>query len=239
MNMANQNRVVVITGGTGFLGTAVSAAYLKAAHPVAIPYIFEREIEQFETHVGDLKSGATLIQANVTVETEVIAFFENVSEQLGPVDILVNIVGGYVGGIPVAELDEEKWDFMMNLNMKSAFFCCKAALSHMLERKYGKIVNVSARAGLSGIAGLSAYCVSKGGVRVFTESLAEEVKDSGINVNAIMPSVIDTPGNRQSMPDEDHSRWVPPSEIAKVIMFLTSDDAAVINGAAIPVYGRA
>ena len=109
----------------------------------------------------------------------------------------------------------------------------------MTERKYGKIVNVSARAGLSGIGGLSAYCVSKGGVRLLTESIAEEVKDLGVNVNAIMPSIINTSANRKAMPDKDHSRWVSPSEIAKVVCFLTSDDAAIINGAAIPVYGRA
>ena len=96
-----------------------------------------------------------------------------------------------------------------------------------------------ALSGLSGVAGLSAYCVSKGGVRVLTESIAEEVKDSGINVNAIMPSIIDTPANRTAMPDEDYSRWVSPTDIAKVILFLTSDDASVINGASIPVYGRA
>lgn len=109
----------------------------------------------------------------------------------------------------------------------------------MTERGYGKIINVSARAGLKGEAGLSAYCVSKGGVRTLTESLAAEVMDSGVNVNAIMPSIMDTPANREAMPDEEHDRWVAPVDVAKVICFLSSDDAAVINGAAIPVYGRA
>ena len=109
----------------------------------------------------------------------------------------------------------------------------------MTAQSYGKIINVSARAGLKGEAGLSAYCVSKGGVRTLTESLAAEVMDSGVNVNAIMPSIMDTPANREAMPDEEHDRWVAPVDVAKVICFLTSDDATIINGAAIPVYGRA
>ncbi|MDE0503255.1 MAG: SDR family NAD(P)-dependent oxidoreductase [Candidatus Poribacteria bacterium] len=230
---------VAITGGTGALGTAVCEAYLRQGCQVAIPFIFDHEIEGFEKEIGDLKSRVTLIRASVTEEPEVDSFFQTVLDKFGKIDILVNIVGGFKGGIPVSELGVEDWDAMMNLNLKSAFLSCKAILPHMKERKSGKIVNVSARAGLSGIAGLSAYCVSKGGVRVLTESIAEEVKDIGINVNAIMPSIIDTPANRSAMPDEDHSLWVSPTDIAKVIQFLTSDDAAVINGASIPVYGRA
>ena len=116
---------------------------------------------------------------------------------------------------------------------------CKAVLPHMIERGCGKIVNVSARAGLAGTAGMSAYCVSKGGVRTLTESIAEEVKDKGININAIMPSIIDTQANRQSMPKADFSKWVSPHQIAKVVRFLVSEDAQIINGAAIPVYGQA
>ncbi len=237
--MENPNRIVIVTGGTGVLGTAVTEAFLKKGYPVTVPYIYEREIERFERQIGDLKAQVTLLRANVTVEAEVQDLFQTVLDKFGQIDILVNIVGGFIGGIPVTEMEMEKWDFMMNMNLKSAFLCCKAVLPQMIERRYGKIVNVSARAGLGGSAGLSAYCVSKSGVRVLTESIAEEVKDHGINVNSIMPSIIDTPANRKSMPEADHSRWVPPSEIAKVILFLTSDDAAIINGAAIPVYGRA
>lgn len=230
---------VVITGGTGALGTAVCETYLRLGCQVAIPFIFDHEIEGFEKEIGDLKSRVTLIRASVTAEAEVNSFFQTVLSKFEKIDILVNIVGGFKGGVPVSELDVEDWDAMMNLNLKSAFLSCRAILPHMKERKSGKIVNVSARAGLGGIAGLSAYCVSKGGVRLLTESIAEEVKDLGINVNAIMPSIIDTDANRKAMPEEDYSRWVSPPDIAKVILFLTSDDASIINGAAIPVYGRA
>ena len=196
-------------------------------------------MKRFKQFNPELSKNVPFLFANVTEEAEVQKTVEAFVSKFGSLDVLINIVGGFVGGIPTAELEEDRWDFMMDLNLKSVFLCCKAAIPHMTESGYGKIINVSARAGLKGEAGLSAYCVSKGGVRTLTESLAAEVMDSGINVNAIMPSIMDTPANRESMPDEEHDRWVPPEDVAKVICFLTSDDATIINGAAIPVYGRA
>lgn len=237
--MTKQNRNVLVTGGTGILGSAVTKAYLTQGDTVAVTYLFDNEVDRFKQHNPELSGDVNFLFANVTEETEVQQTIQTFITQFGHLDILVNIVGGFVGGIPTAELEEDRWDFMMNLNLKSVFLCCKTVIPHMTERGYGKIVNVSARAGLKGEAGLSAYCVSKGGVRTLTESLAAEVMDSGINVNAIMPSIMDTPANREAMPDEDHSRWVAPTDVAKVICFLTSDDATIINGAAIPVYGRA
>ena len=237
--MAKQNRNVLITGGTGILGSAVTKAYLAQGDTVAVTYLFENEVETFRQSNPERIEDITFLFANVTVEAEVQKAIDVFLSEFGQLDVLVNIVGGFIGGIPTAELEEERWDFMMNLNLKSVFLCCKTAIPHMTAQGSGKIVNVSARAGLKGEAGLSAYCVSKGGVRTLTESLAAEVMDSGVNVNAIMPSIMDTPMNREAMPDEDHDRWVAPTDVAKVICFLTSDDAAIINGAAIPVYGRA
>ncbi len=237
--MLNQNRNVLITGGTGILGSAVTKAYLAKDDNVAVTYLFDDEVQRFNQHNPEICEDVTFLFANVTVAEEVQKTIDTFINQFGHLDILVNIVGGFVGGIPIAELEEDRWDFMMNLNLKSVFLCSKAVIPHMTERGFGKIVNVSARAGLKGEAGLSAYCVSKGGVRTFTESLAAEIMDSGINVNCIMPSIMDTPMNREAMPDEDHSRWVKTDDVARVICFLTSDDASIINGAAIPVYGRA
>lgn len=237
--MTQQRRNVLITGGTGILGSTVTQAYLAQGDTVAVTYLFDDEVERFKEAHPDLSENVTFLFANVTEEAEVQKTVDAFLSTFGSLDVLVNIVGGFVGGIPTADLEESRWDFMMNLNLKSVFLCCKAVIPHMTEQGYGKIVNVSARAGLKGEAGLSAYCVSKGGVRTLTESLAAEVMDSGVNVNAIMPSIMDTPMNREAMPDEEHDRWVAPAEVAKVIRFLTSDDAAVINGAAIPVYGRA
>ncbi len=233
------DRFAVVTGGTGALGTVVTASLLKEGYQVAVPYTSERNIEPFERQIGPLKSQVTLIRADLTVETEVQNFVQTTLNQFGQIDVLINTIGGFVGGISVAEMAEERWNFMMDLNLKSIFLCCKAVLPHMIERKCGKIVNTSARAGLSGAAGLGAYAVSKSGVRILTESIAEEVKDLEINVNSLLVSIMDTPANREGMPDEDHSRWVSPDDIAKVILFLISDDAAIINGAAIPVYGKA
>lgn len=237
--MTKQNRNVLITGGTGILGSAVTKAYLDQGDTVAVTYLFENEVERFKEYNPELSEDVTFIFANVTEAAEVQNSIREFLFQFDRLDVLVNIVGGFVGGIPTAELEVDRWDFMMDLNLKSVFLCCKTAIPHMTAQGYGKIVNVSARAGLKGEAGLSAYCVSKGGVRTLTESLAAEVMDSGVNVNAIMPSIMDTPMNREAMPDEEHDRWVAPADVAKVICFLTSDDAAVINGATIPVYGRA
>lgn len=234
-----EKQFAIVTGGTGALGTVATEALLKEGYQVAVPYTSARNAEQFEHQIGDLKAGVTLVHADLTVETNVQSFVQTTLDNFGQIDVLVNTIGGFVGGISIAEMDEERWDFMMNLNLKSIFLCCKAVLPHMIKRKYGKIVNTSARAGLSGIAGLGAYSVSKNGVRILTESIAEEVKDLGINANCLLVSIIDTLANREGMPDEDHSRWVTPNDIAKVILFLISDDAAIINGAAIPVYGRA
>ncbi len=237
--MAKQKRNVLITGGTGFLGSTVTKAFLAQGDTVAVTYLFDNEVERFKQYNPDLSEKVTFIYANVTKESDVQKTVQTFLGQFDHLDIVVNIVGGFVGGIPAVELDEDRWDFMMNLNLKSVFLCCKTVIPHMTERGFGKIVNISARAGLKGESGLSAYCVSKGGVRTLTEALAAEVMDSGINVNCIMPSIMDTPMNREAMPDEDHSRWVKTEDVAKVICFLTSDDSAIINGAAIPVYGRA
>ncbi len=234
-----EKRFAVVTGGTGALGAVVTEALLREGYQIAVPYTSERNIEPFERQIGALKARVTLIRTDLTVETEVQNFVQTTLDKFGQIDVLVNTVGGFVGGIPVADMAEERWNFMMDLNLKSIFLCCKAVLPHMIERECGKIVNTSARAGLSGVAGLGAYSVSKNGVRILTESIAEEVKDLGINVNSLLVSIIDTPANRKGMPDEDHSRWVSPDDIAKVILFLISDAAAIINGAAIPVYGRA
>ena len=237
--MTKQSRNVLITGGTGILGSAVTKAYLAQGDTVAVTYLFEEEVETFKRYNREESDAVNFLFANVTEEGDVEKLFTDFIERVGTLDVLVNIVGGFVGGIPAAELPVERWDFMMALNLKSVFLCCKTAIPYMTAQGSGKILNVSARAGLKGEAGLSAYCVSKGGVRTLTESLAAEVMDSGVNVNAIMPSVMDTPANRKAMPDAEHDRWVDPAAVAKVICFLTSEDSAIINGAAIPVYGRA
>ncbi|MFQ5827434.1 MAG: SDR family oxidoreductase [Dehalococcoidia bacterium] len=236
--MRLDNQVAIITGGTGGLGLAVVKAFLQDGAQVVAPYRSHSKLEGLLSHLGDLKGRLTSLQADVTQRESVTALVAKTLEQFGKTDILINIVGGFAGGTSVAETDEEAWDNMMSLNLKSAFLCCRAVVPHMVERGRGKIISVSSRAALKGGARVSAYSASKAGVIILTESLAEEVKDSNINVNAILPSVIDTEANRQARPKADFSRWVKPEEIAQVMLFLVSEEARALNGAAIPVYGR-
>ncbi len=154
------------------------------------------------------------------------------------VDVLVNTVGGYRGGKPVHEDDLANWDFLFNINVRTTLLACRAVIPEMLRQGRGKIVNVASRTGLMGSAGYSAYSASKSAVLRLTESLAQELKDSNINVNCVMPATIDTPQNRQASPGADFSKWVEPAAIADVILFLASDAARAITGAALPVFGR-
>ena len=213
--------------------------FLQDGFQIAVTYVFDSEVDPFLEQTIDFEQQVNLHQVDVTDPIQVQRFTATIINQFEGIDVVANIAGGFIGGLSVSEMDTEKWDFMMDLNLKSVFLMCKAVLPHMIERSSGKIVNVSARAGLAGAAGMGAYCVSKGGVRTLTESIAEEVKERGININAIMPSIIDTQANRQSMPKADFSKWVSPHQIAKVVRFLVSEDAQIINGAAIPVYGQA
>jgi NAD(P)-dependent dehydrogenase (short-subunit alcohol dehydrogenase family) len=158
--------------------------------------------------------------------------------RFGTIDALVNTVGGWRGGKPTHETDLADWDFLFHVNLRTTLLCCRAVVPQMLRQGHGKIVNVASRDGLAGSAGYSAYSASKSAVLRLTESMAEELKTANINVNCIMPGTIDTPQNRKAIPKGDYSKWVEPAALADVILFLISDAARAINGAAVPVYGR-
>ena len=158
--------------------------------------------------------------------------------RFGRIDVLVHTVGGYTGGSPLYETSLESWDRMINLNARTAFLICQAVIPQMLAAGGGKIVTVAAGAGREGRAKLSAYSAAKGAVIRLTESMAAELRQRGINVNCILPGTIDTPENRQAMPNADSSRWVAPASLADVVLFLASDAARDVHGAALPVIGR-
>jgi NAD(P)-dependent dehydrogenase (short-subunit alcohol dehydrogenase family) len=141
-------------------------------------------------------------------------------------------------GPPLHETEDKDWDFMMDLNARTVFNCCRAVIPHMLEQGQGSIVNVSARAAVQGKARMAPYCASKAVVITLTESLAAEHKFNNINVNCILPGTIDTPQNRHAMPDADYENWVPPAAIADTVLFLASSAARHVSGAAIPIFGR-
>lgn len=232
-----EGKTVLITGGTGALGREASLAFLKSNATAAITHVTDREISQLESTLGSLMSKVMLLKADIGDEQQVKKMVSDVVKKYGRIDILINVVGGYVGGKKVTEMTEKEWDLMMHLNLKTAFLISKHVVEQMVKQGSGKVVHVAARLGLKGIAGNSAYGASKSGLIRLVESLSDEVKDKNINVNCIMPSIIDTGANRKDMQGADFSKWVKPSEIARVMLFLTSDDSKQIHGAAIPVYG--
>ena len=228
------NKVVLITGGTGALGSTVTKAFIASNAMATIStYIIDEEMENEKSEI----KAAELIKSDITKEDEVKKLVSNVIEKHGHIHILINVVGGYLGGKSVAELDEKEWDTMMNMNLKSAFLISKHIIPIMVSTRYGKIVHISSRTGLRSDGYDSAYAASKSGLIRLVESISEEVKESNININCILPSVIDTQANRKAMPDADFNKWLKTEDLANVILFLCSEEAKAINGAAIPTYG--
>jgi NAD(P)-dependent dehydrogenase (short-subunit alcohol dehydrogenase family) len=201
----------------------------------------EDKLKELIDFVGSSKDRLVSVQTDVTNENSVQALFQQVISQYGRVGILLNIVGGFKGGEEIVNTKVNDWDFELNINLKSAFLCSKAALSYMIRQNYGKIVSVSSRTAAEKRYRVKdgAYAVSKAGIIVLTETMAEEVKKYDINVNCILPSTIDTPDNRRNFPNADFSKWVKPEQVAEVMLFLVSDESRAISGASIPVYGKA
>ena len=233
-------KVAIVTGATGSLGRVVTKILLENGAKVVTPYRTSERQDELANFVGVFSSALTGIQADVTDVKSVQNLLKKTLEMHGRVDILLNIAGTYIGGKDVAETEESEWDFMMATNLKSVFLCSKAVLPTMIRQNFGRIVSVAARPAVEKRLRVKsgAYAVSKAGVVVLTETMAEEVKKYDINVNCVMPSTIDTPNNRKNLVRTDSANWVKPEDIAKVILFLVSDDSKVISGAAIPVYGK-
>lgn len=236
--MILKDRVVLISGAAGELGTA--AAHRFAVEGAKLVLVDNRP-DRLAEACDDLRKeyDALLIgNADVINARSVGKLIEMVLRERERLDVLINIVGGHRSGSPLWETNLDTFDFMMALNAKSVFLMAGAAAPHMIEQGYGKIVNIGASAGLRGKKGNSAYAASKSAVIRLTESLSAEIKEHGVNVNCVLPSVIDTPMNREAMPDADYEKWVKPEELAEVLLFLSSDASRAIHGAAIPVYGR-
>jgi len=232
------NRVVIVTGASGNLGQAVARAFQAAGARLAL---VDRAADRLQQIYPDLAGSGTHFLAGSVDVTDADAVAATVAETINRferIDVLVNAVGGYHGGTPLHETSLETWDLMFNLNARSVFVASRAVIPHMMRQRSGKIINVAARAGLQGGAKMAVYSASKSAVVRLTEGMAAELKGSGINVNCLLPGTIDTPQNRQAMPDADYSRWVKPEAIADAILFLASDAARDVHGAALPVFGR-
>jgi NAD(P)-dependent dehydrogenase (short-subunit alcohol dehydrogenase family) len=230
-----KGKVVLVAGGTGGLGRAVSLAFLAAGARVVTTYYLAAEFEALKAAAsgGDLQ-GESL---DVTDEPATTHAVQRIVEAHGRIDALVNTVGGYAGGARLWEADAKTLDRMLSLNLRAGFVLSRAVVPVMLKQRCGAIVNIAAKAALDPPGGAAAYAASKAAALAMLESLAADLKGTGVRANTIVPSIIDTEANRQSMPDADHSKWPKPEDIAKVILFLCSEDAKVVHGAAIPVYG--
>lgn len=234
-------KIAVISGAGGNLGMALIRRFSAEGVRLALVDLKEDTLRVRLREAG-LDDNQMIIGAiDLTQKKAAVdEFVDHVMGHYGRVDILVNVAGGFRSTGAVHESDEEIWDFMMNMNAKTAFLLSAAVARTMVQGRHaGRIVNIAARAGVAGVPGIAPYSASKSAVLRLTEAMAAELAQHSINVNAVMPSVIDTPQNRKSDPAADYSRWVTPESLADVIAFLASDAARDISGAAIPVYGRA
>ncbi len=231
--MSQASQRVVITGAAGALGAGVARVFMAAGASLAL-------IDHAKPSQGLLEAIGSahvfLDGVDLTDPAQARRAMDTAAAKLGGIDALINIAGGFRWET-VADGSLETWDFLYAINLKTAVCACKAVLAHF-PAAGGRIVNVGAAAAAKAGTGMGAYTASKAGVAKLTEALAEELKDKGINVNAVLPTIIDTPANRADMPKADFSRWVDPQALADVIVFLSSHAARAITGASIQVSGR-
>jgi NAD(P)-dependent dehydrogenase (short-subunit alcohol dehydrogenase family) len=225
-------QVVLVTGVSGALGSAVAAAFDGAGATVCGADVVAPGEDEALVDPATVE----FYETDATEEASVRETVAAVVDERGRIDAVCNIAGTWRGGGPIHETDVEEFDMLFDVNLKSMFLTSKHSLPHLRETE-GAVVSVSARSSLEGGEGDGPYRASKAGVRLLTETIAEENLGT-VRANAIMPSVIDTPANREMMPDAAHEEWVDPADIADVVLFLCSEGATVTSGAAVPVYGE-
>jgi len=222
-----------VTGAAGNLGRAVAQAFASRG---ASLILVDHDDRTLRSAYGGDAEGRRLVRANLLDTSSVAQALGG--GQFPRIDVLCNIAGGFKMGEPVHETTRETWELMLDLNARSVINTARAVVPGMIAAGYGKIVNIAALAALAGKANMGAYSASKSALIRLTESMSAELRDQGINVNCVLPSIIDTPQNRAAMPEADPARWVAPEALAEVVVFLASDGASAIHGAAIPVTGR-
>lgn len=238
MSARFSGQVALIAGGTGGLGRAVSLAFQNEGAQVIVTYRKQQEFDALSNAGGTGDSRLEGHRIDVTDEAAVSQTIESILLRHGRLDALVNTVGGYAGGVKLWELESDVLDRMLALNLRSGYVLSRAAVRVMLKQGRGAIVNVAAKAALEHPGGAAAYAASKAAAVALMDSLAAELKGTGVRVNSVLPSIIDTEPNRQAMPKADFAKWPKPEDIARVILFLCSDEARVVHGAALPVYGN-
>jgi NAD(P)-dependent dehydrogenase (short-subunit alcohol dehydrogenase family) len=229
-----KDRTVVVTGAAGNLGTAVAQSFAERGARLAL---LDLDHDALRRAFGAEDDGRLLIPVDLLDRDRVRTAIAAIIDSFGGIDVLCNIAGGFHMGEQVHETSDRTWDFLMDINARSLIHATGAVVPHMLKAGHGRIVNVGANAARKGVARMGAYCAAKGAVIRLTEAMSAELREHGINVNCVLPTIIDTPENRAGMPKGDPKRWVAPDDLAAVILFLSSDAAHAVHGAALPVTG--
>jgi NAD(P)-dependent dehydrogenase (short-subunit alcohol dehydrogenase family) len=228
-----KDRTVLITGAAGSLGRVVASVFAERGANLVLVDLDQQALQKvFEKYQQHL-----LAPTNLLDQAQVDATVRKAIERFGRIDVLANLAGGFRMGEPVHATSDTNWNFLFDINARTLVRAVHSVVPHMLKQGGGKIVNVGAYAAQKGVAQMGAYVAAKSAVIRLTESMAAELRDKNINVNCVLPTIIDTPENRAAMPNADPSRWVAPQDLASVIAFLASDAARAIHGAAVPVTG--
>lgn len=233
--MSTPRQTVVITGAAGHLGRAVAAAFRQRGAQLVLVGHHVEALEMDPAAAAD----TLLLPVDLLDRDGLRGGIEQAVARFGGIDVVCHIAGGFRMGQAVHETSDATWDFLIDLNARSLVHLAAAVVPHLLARGRGRIVTVGAAAAARGAAHMGAYAASKSALVRLTEAMSSELREKGINVNCVLPSIIDTPDNRAAMPDADPSRWVAPQALANVVVFLASDAASAIHGAALPVTGLA
>lgn len=232
------SRNVVITGGTGGLGTALIRRLVPQDYRLAVTYLLPAEAEEFEKEFDADDDRLLLRRVDATNPEQVSSFFAEVAGTWDAIHGVCALVGGWAGGRDVSETDDVRFERMIDLNLRSAFYTVRAALPHLTAAEWGRIVLVGSRAVIDHPPSQAAFNIAKAGVVSLGMTLADELHGTNVTANVLMPSVIDTPVTRQSFPHADYVAWPTPDEIASVIEFMLEERSGVMNGALVPVYGK-
>lgn len=230
-------RAVLVTGGTGALGAAVTNRFLEEGHKVVATSLTGQTPDAVAKRLSRFEERFHPLQADVTDQDSVAELVDRTVVTLGTIDVLIHLVGGWAGGHPVQDISLETWERMFDLNLRSSFLCTRAAIPVMREQGWGRIVLVSSRAARSGRRNQGAYAIVKAGVSVLAETIAEENNDVDVTANKVAPSVLDTPANRTAMPGTGHGSLVSVEDVAKTIAFLASQEAGQLRGAWLSAFG--
>jgi len=238
--MAGDGKSALITGGTGALGRAVVARFLADGYRVAVTYRSSREWDSLASeHEAEVRGGRLVaFEADLADEESTRRALDRTVSALGGLTALVHLAGGYAGGAPVESVEGRTVRSMIDSNLVSAFWAAKHAIPHLKRSGQGRLLFISSRGAVETYAGAAAYAAAKAGLQALVLTLARELRAQGVTANAVLPGVMDTPGNREAMPGADHGAWVPTESVAALLAFLASGQAGSVSGALIPIYGR-